>query len=203
MSYNANVPIASQTPSLFPAQGSANFTVLKTLIGRDHIFNNTVVAGDNSGCHKQVTLINRSNPVALPGGTNAMLFSQKTAPNASQLMYWDGTIFNQLTPVGFVVPLLITGKLALAAGASTVIFNNPGYKYVGTAIGLAQGTQNTAMDLLTKEGVPNSVSSLIKFTGTLAKTPSFFYAGTENLSVKNQDSVPRVIQWSLTINKSP
>lgn len=46
MTYDQGVPNAAQAPSLFPAQANANFTRMKTLIGADHKFNDTVAADD-------------------------------------------------------------------------------------------------------------------------------------------------------------
>ena len=41
MTFDPAVPLATQSPALFPAQNQANMSVLNANIGRDHQFNNT------------------------------------------------------------------------------------------------------------------------------------------------------------------
>lgn len=198
MTYNTNVPVASQTPSLFPAQGTANFTVLKQTIGRDHIFNNTVVPGDNTGYHKQVTLQNRNNPSSLPTGLNAMLYSQKAAPNASQLMFWDGTIFNQLTPLGVAVPLGIGGTTTVANGATNIIFADPGYKYTALVWAVVQGTNDYLLANIIKSGA-NAASNLAESSSGAIYGISI--AGG-NLGIQNTNGSSLIFNYSAIIMKS-
>lgn len=86
MTFNANVPNASQSPGLFPAQANTNFSRLRTIINRDHVFNNTTDATD--GIHKQVTMRSRSTPSSLPAG-NGILYSQ-TFDGANEVFWYNG-----------------------------------------------------------------------------------------------------------------
>ena len=96
MTYNPSVPNAAQSPGLFPPQNSTNFARLKTIINADHVFNDTAQATD--GVHRQVTMIARAQPVALPAGTNAILYTKIDSLGASQLNFWNGALNFQITP---------------------------------------------------------------------------------------------------------
>ena len=87
MTFDPNVPNASQSPGLFPAQMNANLTRLKTIILGDHVFNDTAQPDD--GTHKQVTLVARVDPVSLPAGTNGILYG-KIAGSTAKVFYYDG-----------------------------------------------------------------------------------------------------------------
>lgn len=93
MSYIVTVPNGAQSPGLFPAQNNENFAVLLNIIDRDHIFNTTPVGGDNTGTHRQVTLTNRADPVALPTGTNGVLYLN----NSGVLSFFNGTTISTFT----------------------------------------------------------------------------------------------------------
>ncbi len=96
MTFNPSVPNAAQSPGLFPAQNSTNFTRLKTIINADHVFNDTAQTTD--GLHRQVTLINRATPVVLPAGSNGILYSKLDTLSATQLNFWNGVTNFQITP---------------------------------------------------------------------------------------------------------
>lgn len=95
MTYNPNVPNASQDPGLFPPQNNANFTRLKSIIETEHVFNDTAPAPPpgNDGAHKQVTLINRANPSSVPTGTNSMVYGKTAIDSVNELWFYD-----QVTP---------------------------------------------------------------------------------------------------------
>lgn len=96
MTFNPSVPNAAQSPGLFPAQNSTNFTRLKTIINADHVFNDTAQATD--GVHRQVTLISRATPAVLPAGTNGILYSKVDTLGSSQVYFWNGAVDYQVTP---------------------------------------------------------------------------------------------------------
>lgn len=107
MTYNVTVPNASQSPSLLPGQANANFTRLKELINADHVFNDTMQTTD--GVHRQCTLIDRADPVSLPSGTDAILYSWEDASGQSQLKLYNGTSIFQITP-GIVAAVNFDGR---------------------------------------------------------------------------------------------
>lgn len=63
MTYNALIPLNSDSPALFPAQSQANFTRLQTMIGADHQFNLTAAADD--GYHNIIHLTQQAPSGAL------------------------------------------------------------------------------------------------------------------------------------------
>lgn len=106
MTFDTTVPNASQSPGLFPVQNSTNFTRLKTIINADHVFNDTAQSTD--GLHRQCTMLTRAQPVALPMGSNAILYSWIDAFGQTQLRYYNGTNDFQLTP-GIVAAVNFNG----------------------------------------------------------------------------------------------
>lgn len=96
MSFDPNVPNASQSPGLFPVQNSTNFTRLKTIINSDHVFNDTAQSTD--GYHKQMTLVARATPSSLPSGSNAVLYTKLNGASQAQLRFYNGNQDYQITP---------------------------------------------------------------------------------------------------------
>ena len=98
MTFDYNVPNASQSPGLLPAQNSTNFSRLKTIINADHVFNDTGQATD--GYHKQCTMVNVSafptHP--LPSGAGAILYSKLDSSSKAQLYFDNGSSNYQITP---------------------------------------------------------------------------------------------------------
>lgn len=97
MSFNTNVPNASQSPGLFPAQNGTNFTRLKAIIDNDHLFNDTADAATD-GRHKQVTLRTRSDPMGAVSGGALILYTKLDSSGRARLFTWNGTQRFQLTP---------------------------------------------------------------------------------------------------------
>lgn len=114
MTFDPNVPNAGQSPGVFPVQNNTNFGVLKTIINRDHIFNDTPGVNDNTGTHRQVTMTARSQPVALPTGTNSIAYTWLDAFGRAQFMFYDGNINVQMTP-GIVAAVNFNGTGAVGA----------------------------------------------------------------------------------------
>ena len=98
MTFNTNVPDASQSPGLFPTQNNTNFTRLQAIIAGDHQFNNTEPSAppNNDGVHKQVTLINRANPSSVPTGSNSMFYGKAATDAVNELWFFDGGGFAQV-----------------------------------------------------------------------------------------------------------
>lgn len=94
MTYNPLIPNFNQSPGLFPAQCSTNFTRLQTIINADHMFNDS--AATNDGIHRQVTMLTRDAPGALPVG-NGILYT-KLVTGVSQLYFYNGTTDMAITP---------------------------------------------------------------------------------------------------------
>jgi hypothetical protein len=123
MTFVTNIPNAAQSPGLFPPQNNTNFARLKTIINADHIFNDTGQSTD--GFHRQMTMVVRDQPVALPTGGNAILYNWLDAGGQAQLRYYNGANDYQITPIA-PAPTKVTGIVALAGGAlSGVVYTVP------------------------------------------------------------------------------
>jgi hypothetical protein len=98
MTFNTNVPDASQSPGLFPTQNNTNFTRLQAIIAGDHQFNNTAPSAppNNDGVHKQVTLINRANPSSVPTGSNSMFYGKLATDTVNEIWFFDGGGYAQV-----------------------------------------------------------------------------------------------------------
>jgi hypothetical protein len=95
MTFIVVVPNAGQSPGLFPSQANANFQRLETIITGDHVFNAS--AAPNDGLHKQVTLVNRIDPVGLlPSGTNSMVYGKTASDSVNELWFYDAITPRQL-----------------------------------------------------------------------------------------------------------
>lgn len=94
MTYDPAVPQSSESPSVFPGQGQANFGRLKTIIEADHQFNNTAQAND--GYHNVIheTLQTPSGVLASTG----RLYANTIAGRVHQFYMDDQGTSYQITP---------------------------------------------------------------------------------------------------------
>lgn len=99
MTYDVNVPNASQSPGVFPAQNNTNFTRLLTIINEDHKFN--LSAASDDGYHKIIHYINQSGtfgdntPTPIPGTglgyTKTVSTSGTTVATGEHFCFHQGT----------------------------------------------------------------------------------------------------------------
>lgn len=94
MSFNASVPLNSDSPSIFPAQNQTNMTRLQTIVGADHQFNLTAAADD--GYHNLIHLTQQAPSGAL--AALGRLYGKSSSGRVHQF-YMDsaGTEY-QITP---------------------------------------------------------------------------------------------------------
>jgi len=114
MSFNASVPLNSDSPSIFPAQNQTNMGRLQTIIGADHQFNLSAAADD--GYHNLVHLTQQAPAGALAAVGRLYV---KSAGGAINLFYMDDAgLEYQITPVS-IAPTKVTGSVALAGSATS------------------------------------------------------------------------------------
>lgn len=114
MTFNAAVPLNSDSPSIFPAQNQTNMSRLQTIIGADHQFNLSAAADD--GYHNIVHLTQQAPSGALPGIGRLYV---KSAGGSICLFYMDDAgLEYQITPVS-LAPTRVTGSVALAGSATS------------------------------------------------------------------------------------
>ncbi len=201
MTFNAIVPLSTQSPGLFPAQNNTNYTRLKTLISGDHIFNDTAPGAtpNNDGTHKQVTVTFRADPAALPTDTNGIMFSKldATVSNAAQLYWYNGSTIEQMTGQS----LVLTGKASLTSLDTTMAFPNPGYNYTAMGWIAVQSTNaRYILQLIMRQGagLPGKRIKEIVFEDGSGLT--FGYSG-EDLKIKNNSSGTLNIIWNLNVTR--
>lgn len=110
MTFNAAVPLNSDSPAIFPAQNQTNMARLQTLLGADHQFNLTAAAND--GYHNLVHLTQQAPSGALAATGRLYV---KSAGGLIQLFYMDdaGREY-RLTP-GIIAAVNFDGRGAIAA----------------------------------------------------------------------------------------
>lgn len=103
MTFNAAIPLNSDSPGVFPAQSQTNFGRLQTIISADHQFNLSAAAND--GYHTLVRLIPQAPSGALTGFGRVY---SKSVSGIVQLFYMDdaGTEY-QITPTASVNSVII------------------------------------------------------------------------------------------------
>jgi hypothetical protein len=114
MTFNASVPLSSDSPSIFPPQNQGNMARLQTLFSGDHQFNLTAAAND--GYHNLIHMTLQA-PTGVLASTGRLYV--KTATSVVQLYYMDSAgIEYQITPIA-AAPTKITGSVALAGSATS------------------------------------------------------------------------------------
>lgn len=111
MAYTSNVPQANQQIAATQAPINSNFTFLSNGIGQEHNFN--AASSGSDMYHKQASMPNKADPVALPAGTNGMYYVNGGVPK----FYNTSAQFIQLTTVPYFI---LTGTVALNAAYVTV-----------------------------------------------------------------------------------
>ena len=208
MTYVANTPLATDTPGILPAQVSANFGRLQTIIGADHQFNNGALAND--GWHN---LIHMTEQVPVPAIAGTGQLYVKTASGVTQLFFTDSAgVEHQITPESTVGPIKITGTaIGLASGGIVKIAGlvNPTYDYTAYSTVYINGTLSTNSEALLKTGATASVT-IFSTTNSLF---SHFYAiddsfpaGPGNppttLYIINLTGAVQNLVWSIMLNRT-
>ncbi len=142
MSFNAAVPLNSDSPAIFPSQNQTNMARLQTIISSDHQFNLT--ADPNDGYHNVIHMTQQAPSGALPGAGRSYA---KTSAGRIHQFYMDDTganyqitptmpiraavNFNGTGPIGVLNPLLIRSAYnvsqvnKIAVGDYVVSFATP------------------------------------------------------------------------------
>lgn len=114
MSFNAAVPLNSDSPSTFPAQNQTNMSRLQTIIGADHQFNLSASADD--GYHNIVHLTQQAPSGVL--AATGRLYAKSAGGDVCLFYMDDAGLEYQITPVA-IAPTKVTGSVALAGSATS------------------------------------------------------------------------------------
>lgn len=157
MTYNTNVPNASQSPGLFPAQANTNFSRLKVIIQGDHVFNDTAAATD--GLHSQVTLINRTDPSSVPAGANSILYGKVASDGINDFWFYNSTVARQANWRE------LTGTASITTSFSNIVAvpaDTYGYIFMYASIGV-EGYYIQTGAFAANNSVCNAYSVALKF----------------------------------------
>lgn len=149
MTFDPNIPLASNEPGIFPAQSQTNFGRLQTLISADHQFNNSIAPND--GYHNLIHMTPQAPTEILSGIGRTYV---RIVDGLTQLFYMDDANTEyQITPN----PLMIIKDTALVGSLSIVnIFPNPGYDYTGDVTAYVNGSSVYRSAVLVKSGTATS-----------------------------------------------
>lgn len=194
MSFNAAVPLNSDSPGIFPAQNQTNMARLQTIIGADHQFN--LSATGNDGYHNLIHMTLQAPAGAL--ASTGRLYV-KTVSALVQLHYMDsaGTEY-QVTPAYINSTMNVSSNASLGGGASTTIFS-VAYDYIGFGVAYISGTNIQRTYNFMRSGAQVDIHELDSNSGGSSR-PTMQFSGT-NLRVTNQDGGAQTIAWSLVINR--
>ena len=192
MTFNAAVPLNSDSPAIFPSQNQVNMARLQTLLGANHQFNLTAAADD--GYHNLIVMTEQAPTGALPGYGRLYV---KTNGGVVQLFYMDSTGREiQITPDDLLNPIKVNGSQSIGSGASVTIFA-PAYDYTGFGTVFITATnRQTTYDFMRSSGSTNI--HVLNANGSLP--PTLSYSGT-NLRVTNNSGGTQTIVWSLMVNR--
>jgi len=201
MTFNPTVPNAGQSPGLFPPQNNTNFAVLKTIIDRDHIFNNTPGVNDNTGTHRQVTLTVRGAPGSLRTSTNGILYTILDTNSKAQLHWYNGSTDVAITPPIDLYPIRVVGSAVVANNAFQTIYVDPLFSYEGSAfVGVQGGTIFLNVTPVHWSGGSNSIEEINHGAAGDTRVPISFSGN--NLRVQNLTGSSQTLVWSLIVNKT-
>jgi hypothetical protein len=151
---------------------------------------------NQQGIHKQVTTINRADPVSLPFG-NGILYSKNDSLGNSQLYWYNAFQTIALTPGDRLYPNNNIGSATLAGNASQVIFPDPGYRYCATGFTLLNNSSAFKYWTIVRAG-SNNIQSIAGNSGSAARPDFVFGGGSGNdLMVVNDSSSPQTVVWSV------
>lgn len=194
MTFNAAVPLNSDSPSIFPTQNQTNMARLQTIVGADHQFNLSAAADD--GYHNLIHLTQQAPSGAL--AATGRLYA-KSASGAINLFYMDDAgLEYQITPIS-LAPTKVTGSVALAGNATsgtvyTIPNNSFGTIFVNYIVPsgnfyryyMFYKSGNTFVDTKLIEDSPNSSRPNISISGS-------------NIRVVNGNSSARTVGYYIIV----
>ncbi len=195
MSFNPNVPNASQSPGIFPAQNNTNFNRLKTIINADHVFNDSAQTTD--GIHRQCTMVSRAVPMVLPAGSNAILYSWVDGLGQTQLRFYNGNTDEIITKEIDESPIRIVGSQVIGANSDFICFANPGYAWAGTGWAVISNTNRFSFYNMLRSGG----NDIHEQDQNGSSRPTLTFNGSNDVVIANTQNTTNTCVWSLIINR--
>lgn len=219
MTFNSTVPLATQSPGLFPPQNKANFDRIKANVDAEHNFLDTDPGGlaNPQGYHRKVSFLSISN-VPLDGSGNpntlqgsiGILFAKSGFPVAgqSQLFFYNGATTVQITPTAVTFPDPGGGVVKQFNGVpansnTTKVLDGTVYVYDYAGSGWAYIANSTPLvgtyTSINKSGA-NRTHTLDTFPSS-SLAPRLSFVGN-NLVITNPTSSVINVRVSLQLNRT-
>jgi hypothetical protein len=194
MTFDASVPLNSDSPAIFPAQNQTNMSRLQTIVGADHQFNLSAAAND--GYHNLIHLTQQA-PAGALAATGRLYV--KTYGGSVHLFYMSdlGNEY-QITPDYVNSTMKISSSASIAGGATQTIFS-VAYDFTGIGVALIDGTSVQRTYNFSRSGAATDIHELDSNVGGVSR-PTIQFSGTD-LTVKNNDAGAQTVVWSLMINR--
>ena len=138
MTFSTNVPAASDSPGLFPAQAQTNWGRLKTIIDANHQFNDTAAAND--GYHVNMKMLGQAVPAN--DATVGQPFVD-SADSTNQLSWKDGS--NNVYQITPTIPIRASVTFTVTAGVPTIVNSHNVASVSSDGTGLFTITFTTAL----------------------------------------------------------
>lgn len=189
MTFNAAVPLNSDSPSIFPTQNQSNMARLQTIVGADHQFNLSAAADD--GYHNLIHLTQQAPSGVL--AATGRLYAKSSAGRIHAFYMDDTGAQYQVTPtlpirasVNFVgnggvgacsirSQFNVSGVTKTATGKYTVSFTTamPDTNYIVLATGMRTGSDSVSDVCVTSDNTyGNSVSTSFVKISTFGQSDS-------------------------------
>lgn len=190
MTFNAAVPLNSDSPSIFPTQNQTNMARLQTIIGADHQFNLSAAADD--GYHNLIHLTQQAPSGAL--AATGRLYA-KSASGAINLFYMDDAgLEYQITPIS-LAPTRVTGSVALAGSATSgTVYTMPNNSQATIFVNYIVPSGNFYRYYLVYKSGNTFVDSVVMESSPNSDRPSISISGS-NIRVRNGNSSARTIGY--------
>lgn len=194
MSFNAAVPLNSDSPSIFPTQNQTNMGRLQTLFGADHQFNLSAAADD--GYHNLIHLTQQapSGALAATGRVYA-----KTASGAVNLFYMDDAgLEYQITPIS-AAPTKVTGSVALSGNATSgTIYTVPNNSQGTIFVNYINPAGNFYRYYLFYKSGTVFIDTNVLASSPNSNRPSISFSGS-NMMVRNNKSSAQTVGYYIMV----
>lgn len=187
MAYDNNVPQATQTIAQTQPIINENFAFLDDAIDQEHNFD---VTDATKTYHKQASMPNQADPVALPAGTDGMYYVNGGLPK-----FYNGTAYSLIGNVQ-----VTTGSANVSAGATVNILG------AGDFMGLVsvfRGPITNKYELFQFDKVGGSLLANNAMASGGTSQIILQIDGSDNLQIKNNDSLNRPFRWQVFYTPAP
>lgn len=187
MAYDNNVPQATQTIAQTQPIINENFAFLDSAIDQEHNFD---VTDATKTYHKQASMPNQADPVALPAGTDGIYYVNGGLPK-----FYNGTAFSLIGNVQ-----IASGVNNIAGGGAFTILASGNYMGI---VSIFRGPIPTVFEVFqfNMDGTNLVANNRVAVGGS--SQIILQVNGSGDLQIKNGDSVNRSFRWQVFYAPAP